>query len=268
MASAAHDASGPVRPPIARRLALTALLPVLLACAPQRVIRFADRPPLLPGDAPLVYASSGVTAFADRRGRPCPVSSGHAAHGVVGWQSPDDDPLCVLDTVAGGPAAPTLELRWQVTVPESGDLALLARRQAAGAWGAVEARGSYFGQFYAVAELVLEASAPSCRAAATLPLARAEVTGPWNRPAAFAGWIELPDLALQGCVAGEVLELRLRLAGRVNRGRIEVDGFGAAAGSDVEAAKAFVLRRRDPAAPPPAAPAQAQPTVVSPTPHP
>jgi len=263
-----HAVAGPGRRLITRRLALTALLPALLACAPQRTIRFADRPPLLSGDAPLVYGGSGVTAFADRRGRPCPPSSGHAAHGVVGWQSPDDDPLCVLDTVAGGPATPALELRWQVTVPESGDLDLLARRQAAGAWGAVEARGSYFGQYYAVAELVLEASAPSCRGVVTVPLARAEVTGPWNRPAVFAGWIELPDLALRGCVAGEVLELRLRLAGRVNRGRIEVDGFGAAAGSDVEAAKAFVLRRRDPSAPPPAAPAPAQPTAVSPTPYP
>jgi len=239
------------RPGARRVLALAALLLSGLACAPPRLIRFADRPPTLDGDVPLAYSGSGVTTFVDRRGRRCPPSSGRAEHAVVGWQSPDDDPLCTFDTLVQGPGVAVLELRWQATVPASGEVDLLARRQAVGAWGRVEARGTYFGQYVAAAEVELEASAPSCGGSARLLLGKGEVTGPWNRAAGFAGFLELPDVAMRGCVEGERLELCLRLVARSNRGRVEVDGFGAAAGSDADVARAFLLRPRAASSAPP-----------------
>lgn len=247
------------RPGPRRRLALAALLLSGLACAPPRLIRFADRPPTLDGDVPLAYSGSGVTTFVDRRGRRCPPSSGRAEHAVIGWQSPDDDPLCTFDTLVQGPGVAVLELRWQAAVPASGEVDLLARRQAVGAWGRVEARGTYFGQYLAAAEVELEASAPSCSGSARLLLGKGEVTGPWNRSAAFAGFLELPDIEMHGCVEGERLELRLRLVAHSNRGRVEVDGFGAAAGTDADVAKAFLLRPRVAPIPTPAQPSERGP---------
>ena len=68
------------------------------------------------------------------------------------------------------------------------------------------------------------------------------MTGIFSRQAEFSGWSEIPDTHLAGCKAGDPLEVRLRLAGDSNRGRIEVDAFGFSAVAADELNRIFGVR--------------------------
>jgi hypothetical protein len=221
------------------------------ACVKPALIPLVDRTPLQPEATLLDFSGSRVGAFIGPDGRSCDRSAGQARSGLIGWQSSTDDPVCFQDTqLSLRPAR--LELRWSGTVPRDGRYELQSRRLPAGAWGVVICRSSYYGEFYAEARIELQASSPSCAATWTHPVASAKAVGPWNRPAPFAGWLLLPDLALEHCREGERLEVSLRLVAEMNRGRVEVDAFGISATASDEVGQAFALRPLPPA--PPAGP--------------
>jgi hypothetical protein len=208
----------------ALRIALFALG---VACAGPRQIRirpveFRD----LIGVVFLPFASSQVDAFFDAKGRPCPRFAGEIRDYFAGWQSRDGDPVCDHDTFEDGTRPAALELLWHGTVPADGAWDLISGGYSVGAWGRVVSRGAYFGDYFASARVVLEARAPHCRAEWSLNLALAKITGSMTRGAEFSGWVAIPDTRIAGCSAGDPLEVRLRLVGDSNRGRIEVDAFG------------------------------------------
>ena len=244
--------------PRTRSTTLVALLGIsTLSCAlaVRPTIKLEDRPPLDRDAVPLPYTGAVVESFEDRSGRPCAPASGRVWDGLIGWQTLGDDPICRHNTFDSGIRKSILELRWSLAIPANGDYELQSRRQAAGAWGLLEARGDWYTEVSALAYLELEARSPSCRAVSRQPLGKAVVTGPWIRRAGFDGWLTLPDLVLRRCSAGEQLEVRVRLVGEVNRGRIDVDAFGIAGLARADVGHAFALRPRtasdkdDPTAP-------------------
>jgi hypothetical protein len=111
-----------------------------------------------------------------------------------------------------------------------------------GAWGRVRVRGSYYGNFFASARVVLDASTPHCRAEWSSDLALAKVTGTIPRGAEFSGWVAIPDTRIAGCRAGDPLDVRLRLVADSNRGRIEVDAFGFSVGAADELNAMFGIK--------------------------
>ena len=178
-------------------------------------------------------------------------SSPAPRRGLVGWTPHGEEISCERDTLDHGIGPSVLELRFRAAVASDGRYELLSRGLTVDAWGRAVARGGPYGEYAARAWLELVARAPSCSATHTLELGRAQVTGPWDRVAAFSGWITLPDLVLEGCRANEVLEVRLRLLGQVNRGRVEVESFGVVASREEELQDAFALRRLPEATPAP-----------------
>jgi hypothetical protein len=227
------------------RLLALALAAAAAGCAVRRPIGLADRPPLPPGATLLTYAGGGASGLYRPDGRPCPRAAAEPRLGIVGWPPPKDEELvCLQDTHDHGATPAAMELRWRGVVAEDGSYALLARGLTLDAWGRVVARGGPYGEYIARAWFELVARAPSCTARHTLPLARAAVSAVWIRQAAFGGWIEVPDLELTGCRAGEVLEVRVRLLGEVNRGRLEVESFGVVAHRADELQDTLALRRR------------------------
>lgn len=164
--------------------------------------------------------------------------------GLLGWQSPDTEPICLHDSYDHGQQGASLELRFRGAIAADGTYQLLSRGLTANVYGRVRARGMPKVDVEASALLELTARAPSCSATHREPLARSVVDGPWVRTAHFDGWFVLPDLLLQGCRANEVLEVRLRLVGETTRGVIEVDAFGLVAGWGDDLHDSFALRRR------------------------
>jgi hypothetical protein len=212
-----------------------------------------DRAPL-PDDATrLTYAGGGSSGYSRPDGRPCPGPGAEVRLGVAGWAASRDEELaCLADTLDHGPWDAALELRWRGVLPTDGSYDLLARDLTLAAWGRVVARSGPLGEYVARARFELVARAPSCTASHVQELARAGVSATGTREASFGGWIVVPDLVLDGCRAGEVLEARLRLRGEVNRGRVEVESYGVVAARAVELQDALAVRRRPD--PPPATP--------------
>jgi hypothetical protein len=228
-------------------VALGAALGLALApgCAVRRTIGLADRQPLPPGATLLTYAGGGASGLHRPDGRPCPRPAAEPRLGIVGWPPPrDEEPVCLQDTYDHGASLASLELRWRGVVAEDGSYDLLARGLTLDAWGRVLARGGPYGEYVARAWFELVARTPSCTTHHALPLARAAVSAAWTRQAAFGGWIVVPDLELTGCRAGEVLEVRLRLLGEVNRGRLEVESFGVVAHRADDLQDTLAVRRR------------------------
>lgn len=188
------------------------------------------------------YASSQVEGFFDPQGRPCPRYDGAIVDFFAGWQSHDRDPICDHDTFDDGAHPASLELRWRGAMPADGAVDLISGGYAIGAWGRVVARGSHYGNYFAWAQVVLEVESAHCRGSWSAQVAKAAVTGIFSRQTEFSGWSEIPDLHLAGCKAGDALEVRLRLGGEANRGRLEVDAFGFSAVAKDELNRMFGLR--------------------------
>jgi len=252
---------GPAFPNL--RALLLATLASACAAGPAR-IQIPDRPELPPDAVRLVWAGGAASGFFRPDGRPCGRPPAEPTRGLVGWQARRDELACLHDTLDDGPAPASLEFRFRAAILADGSYDLLARGLTADTSGRVEARGGAYGEFVAQARVELTARAPSCTATFTQPLSRAEVTGPWNRPASFSGWVILPDLVVEHCRAGEVLEVRLRLVAEANRGRLEVETFGLLASRTEELQEAFALRRRPEPAPEPGR-APSEPAVTTPT---
>ncbi len=224
-----------------------ALLALALSCAGPRPLRV--RPVAARDLRDVVFLSfeaARVEGFFDAQGRSCPPFNGAILDFFAGWQSHDPDPICDHDTFADGAHAAALELRWHGVVPADGALELISGGYAVGAWGRAVARGSHYGDYFAWARVVLEVESPHCRGGWSSPVARAAVTGIFSRQAEFSGWSEIPDVPLPGCKRGDPLEVRLRLAGDANRGRIEVDAFGFSAVTADELNRIFGVRPAGP----------------------
>jgi hypothetical protein len=192
----------------------------------------------------LRFTSSGVERFTDANGRLCPRLDGRIRDNLLGWQSANNDPVCIHDTVDDGVKPGVLELRWRSEIPADGSYDLVTLGYSVGTYGTVLSRGSWMGDYAAKAELHIDAQAAHCGASRLFPLATAEVNGPLYRGAVYSGWTEIPNLILAGCKAHEPIEVRVRLVGESNRGRIEVDWFGIAAATDEEVHRIFGLRPR------------------------
>lgn len=219
-----------------------ALLALGLACNPRLTrTRPADSRDLQ-GVIFMPFSSSQVEGFFDAKGRPCAPFRGEIHQSFAGWQSPDQDPICDHDTLDDGANAATLELRWLGSVPADGAYDLISGGYAVGAWGRVTSRGSYYGDYFAQVRLVLEVRSRHCRVERSFDLAKAQVAGFDVRAAEFKGWLTIPDTRLAGCARGDPLEVRLRLVGDANRGRIEVDAFGFSVASAGELDRMFGVR--------------------------
>jgi hypothetical protein len=228
-----------------------ALILCCLACAltPRRVqVRPATRDER--GVSPLPYASSAAERFVAPDGAPCGGYGGHVKDNLIGWEAPNpDDSACSHDTLYDGLKPAVLELRWHAEVPADGSYDLVVLGYSVGAWGRVVSRGSHYGDYFARAEVVVDASSAHCTASWAKQLALAQVTGPADRQANFSGYVELPDLVVSNCRAHEPLDVRVRLVGEANRGRVDVDWFGFSAVNDAEVNHIFGLRPR-PGTPP------------------
>jgi hypothetical protein len=223
-----------------------ALAAVLVACAP-RPSRVRVRPSSRDerNVAFLPFASSQVERFSDAQGQPCPRFAGHVHNNLLGWESSTpDDAACTHDTHYEGLPPGVLEMHWRSQIAEDGSYDLVTLGYSVGAWGRVVGRGAHYGDSWSRAKLVVEARSTHCEADWSLELALTKVSGPQTRQADFSGWVEIPELLLKSCKAREVVDVRLRLVGESNRGRIDVDWFGFSALADEEVNRIFGLRPR------------------------
>jgi hypothetical protein len=221
----------------------SALLLALLWCAHPRKIHVhpvGDRD--VRGVSFLSYAQSDVRGFFDPDGHPCPPFTGRIHESFAGWWADGDDPACVHDTFDSGIDPASLDLRWRGTVPGDGSYNVLSAGYAVGTWGTAVARGSYHGDYYAIARVEVEVRSPHCRATWSLELAKAKITGLDSRAASFSGWAEIPDIYVDGCKAGDEIEVRVQLVGQANRGHVAVDGFGFWVTSNDELNRMFGMR--------------------------
>jgi hypothetical protein len=221
------------------------VLLVLLACCarPHRVyVRPFQDARDLTGVSFLKYASSTVDGFFDRKGRPCTPFAGHVRDYFAGWWAADDDPICYHGTLESGLQPATLEMRWRGVIPADGNYDVLSAGYALGSWGTVMARGSYFGDFWAEARVDINVQSASCSGTWSSDLAIAALSLQGERSADFSGWMEIPDIRVSGCKAGEPLDVRVQLVGQSNRGHIAVDGFGFWAAKDEELNQIFGIK--------------------------
>jgi len=226
------------------RLSLV-LLALLLSCArPHRIyVRpYAENNKDLTGVSFLSYDSSTVEGFYDRKGRLCAPFEGHVRDYFAGWWAPDDDPICFHGTLESGLQPATLEMRWKGVVPADGNYDVLSAGYAVGIWGHVMARGSYFGDFWAWARVNVEVKSPHCGDSISRDVARAAVSLLAERSADFSGWVEIPDIWVAGCKAGDPMDVRVQVVGQSNRGHIAVDGFGFWAARDEELNRMFGIK--------------------------
>jgi len=215
------------------------------ACHPQRRVYIRPDKMLEGPDLHfLSFASSAADQFFTPSGDPCRRFGGHVRENCIGWPDDSEGPACSHDSFVDGLRPAVLELRWSAPIPADGSYDLLPAGYGLGAWGKVITRGSTYGDYWAKAEVVVEASSPACSGKWSLQLALAQVTGGWDRTAPFSGWIKLPDLPLPGCKASQTLEVRVRFVGETNRGRVDVDWFGFSAGGDEDVNRIFALRPR------------------------
>jgi hypothetical protein len=244
----------PTQPATSAALSTLVLVASLSAClSPRRVHTRPNQPIDGEGVTFMRYASSGVQGFISPSGLSCGPISGQVRDNLIGWESREkEDFACIHDTLEDGLAPASLELHWRVVVPENGRYELLPGGYALGGWGGVVSRGSSIGDYVAKANVIVEAVSPSCIGSWSMELAKAQVTGPFVRVAPFSGWITLPKIDLRGCRGGEALDVRVRLVGESNRGKIYVDWFGFSAFAQDEIDKIFAIRPRSPEASQPA----------------
>ena len=230
--------------PLLRCARLGALLATVLGCAtPPRVNIRPDKFLEGPDITFLRYGSSQVDRFTDPHGRRCRRFAGTVKNNIIGWESSDDNySACTHDTLDEGIAPATLELRFTAVIPADGDYDLLSNGYGLGAWGSVVSRGSHFGEYVAKAHVEIDAGAPGCKGNWSLELAKAKVSGSWHVVSPFSGWITLPEIRLARCKAQQSLEVKVRLVGEVNRGKVDVDWFGFSAVSDDDLNRIFALR--------------------------
>ena len=225
------------------RLAIALIL--VLGCNRPRQIRI--RPVTqrdLDGVVFLGFTDSVVDGFYDMKGRPCPRFTGEIKEYFSGWQSGhEEEPICDHDTFDDTTRPATLALRWKGTIPGDGAWDVISGGYAVGAWGRVTARGSYHGDYFALARVELEAKSPHCHGEWSRQLALAKITGIYTRVADFSGWAEIPDLRMDGCAANDPVEVTLRLYAESNRGRIEVDTFGFSTAERSELERMFGVRK-------------------------
>lgn len=230
-----------------RRCAWLALL--VLACGPSKV---RIRPPKerdLTGVVFLPYASSSVESFFDKDGKLCRRFDGKVREYFAGWESDQQgEPACDHDTFDDGLHTALLELVWHGNIPTDGAWDVISGGFSIDARGRVQARGSYYGDFFARAQVVLDATSPHCSGRWSTDLARTAVTRAEARARDFDGWTEIPDVHLFGCKAGEPIDVRVKLVADSNRGRIEVDAFGFSTLNDDELNRVFGVRRGSAAA--------------------
>ncbi len=215
----------------------------LLCCVKQRHVSIhPERMVVGPGIVMMPYASSRVEGFRDTSGLICPPTPGRVRDDLIGWQSKDQDPVCVHDTLDDGISPAALELLWRVVIPKDGQYEIAPSGFGLGAWGRIVSRGSSIGDYVSTATVVIDGRAKSCAASWSIELAKSMVTGPWARVAAFSGWIEMPNISLGKCRGGDTLEVSVRLVGESNRGSIDVDWFGVSARNDDDVNRIFALR--------------------------
>lgn len=191
----------------------------------------------------LPYEGSAVQELFDKDGKLCAKFDGKVRHYFAGWQHDEvGEPMCDHDTFEDGLKPAWLELRWRGQIPQDGAYDLVSGGFSAGAWGRVQARGSYYGDFFAKAWIEVTATSPHCKAEWQEDLAKVSVSGLLLRGQEITGWKELADLDLAGCKAGDPLEVRLRLVGESNRGRVEVDGFGFSVVNEEELGRIWGIR--------------------------
>jgi hypothetical protein len=219
------------------------LLALLLCCANQRRVYVSPHGERdLSSVSFLVFVSSNVDGFFDAVGRPCTPFPGRVHDSFAGWWSNNDGPACIHRTSDAGLQPAALELRWQGSVPADGSYDVLSGGYAVGTWGYVIARGSYYGDFWSWARVTVNVRSANCNGSWSLDLAKAAITGVETRAADFSGWVEIPDIRVSGCKAGDTLEVRVQLVGQSNRGDIAVDVFGFWAASDDDLNRMFGIR--------------------------
>ena len=230
----------------------TCALVLLLCCATQRKVPLRPQTSRdLSSVAFLAFSSSSADGFLDGQGRPC-TPMRRERYAFAGWSSDEEDPACVHDTFDHGPQQASLELRWRGIIPADGSYEVISGGYSLGAWGYVVARASYHGDYWAWARVIIDVQSASCRGTWALDLAKATITGEATRGRLFSGWLEIPDIPVSGCKAGDGLEVRVQLLAQSNRGAIRVEAFGFWAPSKDELNRLFGIRPRqaaDPAAP-------------------
>ena len=232
---------------MAPRRAAASLLLLLCCASPRRIYVHPVGERDVTGVSFLAFARSDVRGFFDPAGRPCKPFSGRVRESFAGWWADGDDPACIHDTFDAGIEPATLELRWRGTVPADGTYNVLSAGYAVGSWGTALARGSYYGDYWAWARVIVDVESAHCRGKWSLDLATAKITGLDARTASFSGWAEIPDIRVADCKGGDALEVRVRLVGQSNRGHIAVDGFGFWVTSDEELNRMFGMRSAPPA---------------------
>lgn len=191
------------------------------------------------------FATSSTEVFVAADGRRCAAVRRQVSNGCFGWEARgEDDFACTMDTFEQGLRPAVLELRFRLPIAADGNYDLIALGYSVGAWGRVVARGSFYGDYFAKAEVSIQVRSPHCWINWTKDLAHAEVTGPWSREAPFSGWVDIPSLPLTGCKAHDPIEVLVRLVGSSNRGLVDVSWFGFDASSDEEINGIFALRPR------------------------
>jgi hypothetical protein len=214
-----------------------------LACAEKRAapVRFLDAK--RDGVQFLSYKSATSSSFVDPKGKPC-----ESAGSMLGWESPPNasDPICTHDTLYDGLNPATLEMRWTGTVPKDGAYELDTFGAGLEVGGTVVTRGSWFGDSFSTAKLVVEVRSPHCSVSWSMPIASAFAQGPFTRAAPFASTQTIPPLSLPDCKAGDALDVRAMLVGHANRGHIDIESFGFPAARGPEADRIFgVLPLKD-----------------------
>jgi len=165
----------------------------------------------------LPFDSSKVDGFFEMHGRPCPRLRGRNPRTF----SPDGSPATKRnrsadhDTFEDTLRRPPSSCAGAGTIPAEGAWTVVSGGYAVGAWGRVLARGSYHGDYFALARIELEAKSPHCHANGRA-LALAKITGIYTRGRTFGG--RDSGRAAGGCGAGDAIEVRLAAA-RASRTR-------------------------------------------------
>src|SRR5258707_10559355 len=129
----------------------------LLCCLKQRHVSI--RPEQMvegPGIIMMPYASSRVEGFRESSGLICPPTNGRVRDDLIGWQSKDQDPACVHDTLDDGIGPAALELRWRVMIPKDGQYEIAPSGFGLGAWGRIVSRGSSIGDYVSTATVGID----------------------------------------------------------------------------------------------------------------
>src|SRR3954468_12868133 len=110
------------------------------------------------GVSPLPYDASVAERFVTPDGAPCLGYGGHVKDNLIGWEAPNpDDAACSHDTLYDSLKPAVLELRRRAEPPAARHHGLVASAYAVGAWGRVVSRGSRYGDYYAKAQVVIDA---------------------------------------------------------------------------------------------------------------